>query len=196
MSETKLKDGSGEGTLMKIDKSRRAHIQALSIPYEDFAVLEGESFGILTPTTTLTSANYSYLMYFKNDNTHNVVLSHIDIYLGESDSSSNQWSWDFNLGPTGGTLVTAGSFAFVANNNLGSANTLPIIALTGIEGSTVSGGISVQVPIMGEQKFEFLQHVVIPPGTSLALGLQPPSGNTVATCAFGVTLIRQTIDTK
>lgn len=195
MAETKLKDGTGDNILMKVDKDHRAHVQSLSISYEDFAVLQGESYGVLTPTTILNSGNYSYLMYLSNDNTHNIVISNIDAYIGENTTSSNLWSWDLYLAPTGGTLISGGTPAFVANNNLGSPNTLPIQALTGVEGSTVTGGISVQVPIMGEQIYKFTQKVVIPPGSTLALGFKPPTGNTSATCAFGVTLIRQNLDT-
>ena len=46
---SKVKDGTGSGFNMKIDFQKRAHTQSLSIPYEDFAVLNGDSFGILAP---------------------------------------------------------------------------------------------------------------------------------------------------
>ena len=194
--DAQITNAVGNNDGMKVDMNNRAHVQSLSINYEDFAVLDGESFGVLSPVINLTTDNISYLLYVSNTNSHDLVLDNVDIYMGTSDAATKEWLFDFYIAPSGGTLITAGSTAFAANNNLGSSNTLSVTATSGIEGSTVTGGIPVQAPIPGEQVWRFAQKVVIPSGTAFAIGVKPPAGNTSANVTIGTTIIRQVLDLK
>ena len=47
---------------------------------------------------------------------------------------------------------------------------------------------------LGELKDNLGQKIVIPAGSSFALGLTPPAGNTSTLVNLGVTLIKQTLD--
>lgn len=191
-----IEDGTGTGNRQKVDGDNRAHVQSLSIPYEDFSVLAGESFAVGTQIINLTSDGTSYLLYVSNDNTHDLVLSNVVAYFGESDASGTDTILDLYLGPTGGTLISGGATAFSVNNNLGSPNTLDVTATTGTEGSTATGGFSVPTIRQTANNFSFDQKIVVPPGTTFALGVKPPTGNGDMDVVVGVTLIRQTLDTK
>ena len=84
----------------------------------------------------------------------------------------------------------------MANNNLGSPEVLDVTTLTGIEGSTITGGIPVVNLVQGPDRFIVTQKVSIPPGTALAIGVKPPASNTSASASVGMTIIKQTIDFK
>ena len=190
-----IEDGTGTGNKMKVDAQNKAHVQSLSINYEDFAVLNGDSFGVLAPVTTLTSGTISYLLYVSNDNTHDIVISNLLLSTGESTGGANKdWLLTIQFNPTGGTLISAGSAVFEVNNNLSSAKTLDITPLSGVEGSTATGGVSVSQLVNGESTFRLGQKIVVPAGASFALGVTPPTSNTSVDTNIGLTLIKQTID--
>ncbi len=192
---TIISDGTGEGNSAKVDKDNKLHVQSLAIPYEDFAVLNGDSFVTTSGIQVLTTANFSYLLHLANTNTHTLIVSNIIIDMGASTGgSANDWEVDFHLSPTGGTLITAGSVGFVSNNNLGSPKILESGSLTGVEGSTITGGVPVVFLIQGEKRFMQDQKVAIPPGSSFAIGVKPPTGNTSVSASITITLIKQTID--
>lgn len=195
MSEFVLKNGVGNGDLMKVDKDHRAHIQSLSIGYEDFAVLNGDSFAAAGDIISLTTSTISYLLYIANDNTHDIVVSNFRASIGATTGGANDdWLFTIQINPIGGTLISLGTPTISVNNNLGSAKTLSITALTGIEGSTATGGVPITQLTQGKSDFMLGQKVVIPAGSSFAIGLTPPAGNTATTVTTGVTLIKQTLD--
>jgi len=195
MADFEIQNGTGTGDKMKVDTDNRAHIQSLSIPYEDFSVLNGDSFALLPPSVTLTSTTVSYLLYVSNDNTHDMVISNLVVNMGQSTGGTiTDWLFTIHINPTGGTLISAGTPTIGINNNLGSAKTLGITAFTGVEGSTATGGIPVSQLLTGPQNFSLTQKFVIPVGTSFALGLTPPPGNTTVNASIGLTLIKQVLD--
>jgi hypothetical protein len=189
-----LEDGTGDGFKMKIDKSKRAHVQSLAIPYDVFTVLAEDSFAVTSPVINLTSANTSYLLYISNDNSHDIVLSTIRGYFGETDGTGTDSILELYLQPTGGTLISGGTPSGAINNNLGSPEVLEITATTGVEASTATGGFPVPTIQQAATVFDFTQAVVIPPSTTFALGVKPPTGNTDMNVVLTVTLIKQTID--
>jgi hypothetical protein len=195
MADT-IKDGAGSGYQLKVDADNRAHIQSLSISYEDFAVLNGDSFGVLGSVVTLTTGTISYLLYVNNDNTHDIVISNLEVSTGVSTGGANtDWLLTIQVSPTGGTLISGGSAGAAVNNNLGSAKVLDVTVLTGVEGSTATGGVTISrlfSSVNGISRLD--QKLVIPAGTSLAVGLTPPTSNTSVSASASVTLIKQTLD--
>ncbi len=190
-----IEDGTGTGNRMRVDVDKRAHVQSLSVAYEGFAVLNGDSFGVQSPIVTLTSDTVSYLLYMANDNSHDIVISNLIANIGASTGGANKdWILTVAINPTGGTLISGGSAGFAVNNNLGSPKLLEVTILTGVEGSTATGGVSVPTLIQGEMEFRLDQAIVVPAGTSLALGLTPPASNTSVLANIGLTLIKQTIE--
>ena len=194
MAEIEIKDGTGTGGKMKVDADKRAHIQSLSIPYDVFSVLAGDSFVVATPVIKLTSDSLSSLLYVENTNSHSLVLSAISVYLGESDSASKDVLLELFIAPTGGTIITAGTPTIAINNNLGSAKTLGVVTTIGGEGFTATGGIPVPIVQNTSSFFKFTQAVVVPPGTSFVMGVKPPAANSDMDVVVAFTLIKQTLD--
>jgi len=188
-----IEDGTGSGNRVKVDKDKRFHTQSLAIPYDDFVVLDGDSFAITSGIQVLTTANRSDLIYFSNDGEEDLVLSRAQFDMGSSTGGTNL-DWKFYivvLDPLPGTIVTP---AVVLNNNLASSKTLTVTGFTGTEGTLASLGFPVPFLLQGEGTRFRTQKLVLPKGSSLVFGIQPPTGNTSVEAQIGVTLIKQTLD--
>lgn len=192
---TEIENGVGNSSKLKVDNKNRAHTQSLSISYEDFAVLNGDSFGVLAPVVTLTTDTISHLIYVSNDNTHDIVVSNVGVGTGQSTGGTNtDWVTTLTINPADGTLISGGADAIEVNNRFGSSKILAITSKTGVQGSTITGGASIENLITGTLRFVLGQKLIIPPGASFSIGLTPPSGNTSAQAQITLTLIKQTLD--
>lgn len=193
MSFTQIEDGTSGGPRAKVDTDNKLHVQSLSIPYDDFAVLAGDSFGISSGIVNLTGSTRTDLLYFKNEDNFDIVLNQFDIGIGASTGGVNKdWQFVVISNPQDqGTLVNP---LFVVNNNVGSSKILNLTGATGTNGTTVTGGIPFSILVAGEGSVIRDQNVVIPPGGSFAVGFTPPSGNTSANVIIGINVIKQTVD--
>ncbi len=96
---------------------------------------------------------------------------------------------------TAGTCVGRGTSFEPANFNFGSAKTLTSSCLKGAEGLTATGGtqgfISTISPASGTRVLIPFDSVILTPGSSLAVIVTPPSGNTSMNIQVGVNLHRE-----
>jgi hypothetical protein len=193
MSQMQILDGTGDGTRAKVDKDNKLHVQSLSINYDDFAVLTGDSFGISSGIVNLTGSTRTDLLYFKNDDDFDIVLNQFDIGVGASTGGVNK-DWEFTVISNPLDAGTLSNPLFVVNNNVGSAELLDLTGATGSDGNLVTGGIPFSILVQGESSVVRDQNVVIPPGGSFAVGFKPPTGNTSANVIIGINVIKQKVD--
>jgi hypothetical protein len=181
MSEV-IKSGDS-GKTLRIDSKNRALAFSIVESESVSASLDGNTFFITTTNLTLTTANMSFVLYIQNTDTVDWVVTELTQSYSVSTGGAGGFILNqFHVGPTGGTLLTAGTPAIPVNLNTGKSTiSLDATAIYGAEGSTVTGGFgvnpgmihsdSVRVPFSGGP-------IVIARGTSLAFGVQPPAGNT------------------
>jgi hypothetical protein len=72
------------------------------------------------------------------------------------------------------------------NQNFGSSKTLSVTAVSGVQGSTFTGGSLVaQLSFPIGQFNEFEAELVLPKGSTLGIAITPPTGNTSMPVQFG-----------
>ena len=83
MSEM-IGDGTGHGYQAKVDNLNRLHTHGTVRTEEEFGAIAGQTYNVNTSTISLTSANESAVLYFKNESNENVFISNIGFLLGNS----------------------------------------------------------------------------------------------------------------
>ena len=171
---------SDDGTVAKVNKRNQLNVAATSEPQAVVEALRGAAFLATTGVINLTSANYSHMIYIKNTESVQWVIEVISGTFGTTDGTGDVLM-QFTINPTGGTLVTAGTAFTPANLNFGGGVALAGVFTVGEEGSTISGGFSAAPALIpeGVALREFPgRPLILAPGSSLAMGVKPPTGNT------------------
>ena len=179
---TIIKDGRGSGNNVRVGPTYRIYTDALTRTDRDIAALTGDAFNINTGSITLTSANESGVLYVKNDSTDHLVCSQLVYMFAGSTGGSGSGEVYVYRNPTEGTLRSGASTSGLRleNKNHGSNKPVDGEVFRGAEGNTVTDGdiyIETFLGIGSTARLE-LGYLVLPQGTSLAVTVIPPAGNT------------------
>jgi hypothetical protein len=179
-------DGTGTGNQAKIDTRNRLQVHAVTEPEGLAANRLGSAYNMNTGELTLTSANESAVLYFKNNESKDYIMEAIAVGLGPSTGGA---STDIPLikiirNPTAGTIVDdASNVSINTNRNFGSSNTVSADVYKGAEAKTLTDGddhLFFYQPANGRLLAEI--NVVIPKGKSIGVKITPQASNTSMTC--------------
>lgn len=137
---TTIQDGTGTNIKLKITSTNRMLTETISESEFDHAVGQGEAYNINTEFLTATSSVEIPLLYLKNEDDRDLILS--AWFIGtdaDSGTATRQSLLRVYKNPTGGTIVSAGTDLTPVNRKVGSNNQLDVIAKKGGEGFTVTG---------------------------------------------------------
>jgi hypothetical protein len=189
-----IKSGTS-GYTAEVDNQNRVQVFSTAQTEPTARAILGDSYNINTGTITLTSATTSALMYLKNTDTVTWTLSRVFYNADVSTGGSGGWLAEVAANPTAGTLISAGVSFDPVNFNFGSAKELTSICLKGAEGSTATGGtqgaVSTIIPASGSRVLIPFDSVILEPGSSMAILVTPPAGNTSMDIQVGVNLHRE-----
>lgn len=191
-----LQDGTGSGYRAKISDDNRLLTQAITETASDHHSELGKRFNLNTGDITLTSANASGVLYFKNNDTENFHATVIVFNLGASTSGTGDMLIEIIKNPTTGTLISNAT-AVTTNSNFhfGSAVTLTGLAYKGVEGATISDGsvfASTRAASNGRIVLT-LGEIIIPKGSSIGIRYTPQASNTSQKCQFAISGFLQTL---
>ena len=189
---TVIKDGK-TGKTARVDSRNRLNTFAISETAPTDAAINGDLYNVNTGIITLTSGTVSSLMFLKNDDTVNWVVSRVFYNASASTGGTGRWLADVVANPTDGTLISAGTDFTAFNLNFGSPESLAATLKKGAEGSTLTDGevrVSTLVPSAGARVLIPFDSVILEPGSSLAIQITPPTGNTSMEIQVGVNLHR------
>jgi len=175
-----IEDGAGSGRKTKVDKNNRLRTNATTESLLDHSALYGDRYNINTGNVTLNSTTESALLYIKNNEDKDLVITSIIYNIGSATSTSDILM-DVYRNTTSGTIVSgATDVTAVSNMNYGSNKTLSVTAYAGGQSLTQTGGaISIKSILREKTRAAIsLGAVHIPKGSSLAITATPPSGNT------------------
>jgi hypothetical protein len=172
-----IKDGTGQAHNAKVDSTNRLLVEAVTESEQLEAAAKGNSYQIGSGNINLTSANASAVLYFKNNEDMDVILTAVNI------TSTKQ------TGATGGvflatvyknaTGLSAGTDLNAVNSNFGSNQLLDSTITGGQEAATVIGGIAIGGFYIQEAEFFNTEIAwVIPKGSSVSLTITPAASNT------------------
>ena len=86
--EVQIKSGNS-GEVAKVDIHKRVHVDAITFGRSEQEVEIGNGYNINTGTVNLTTANKSGILYFKNQEDFDIVITNMFYILGNSNSNGD-----------------------------------------------------------------------------------------------------------
>lgn len=194
MSATVISDGRS-GRTATVDVKNRLTTSSSVRSRQTDAAIDGNSYYINHDVVTLTSDNVSFLSYFKNNDILPWKIDFLSLTTGFSVDGAGSFRTLFVSNPSGGSIIDSGGKSSVFNQNLGNPKELDGDFLFGFEGATADGASTPAALTAESGKIVEIvsgSPVIVEPGSSLALGVQPPSGNTSMEVQHVITLHRIT----
>lgn len=193
-----IEDGKGTGSTVGVDSTNRLLVRNVAQDIFQSAAEFGDAYFFGTPLINLTSANPSAIFYLKNNEDFPLVLGTFFL-IAESTTggSPDMFRVNWYKNPTGMTISTA---APPLNQNFGSSKQLDANSQFGAEGSVVepeSGGTTLLTPV-ATLSFpigvfnQIPANLILEKGTSFAIEIVPPAGNTGMEAQFGTRSILNT----
>jgi hypothetical protein len=190
-----LQDGAGSGNRAKVDNKNRLHTLSTLESGGTEAALSGDLYNINTETINLSTDNSSALLYMKNFDLVPWVYDRVFYNAGNSTGGSGDFLAEVVANPTAGTLISAGTEITPHNLNFGSNRELLATTVKGADSSTVTDGtvrVSTIIPASGVRVLISFDSIIVSPGSSIAIRITPPSGNTSMSIQVGFNLYRFT----
>lgn len=185
-----IEDGSGSGYSAKVDANNRIHAKSVSVSTQGNSSENGDHYNINTGDITLTSGCESSVLYIKNNEDRDLIVTDIIYLLGNSTGGSGDMQVAIFRNPTVGTVVSdASNVEMKANKNFGSPKTLIADAYKGGEGKTLTNGtVAYRSRLGGASQTYVIKSgdLVLTKGTSVGIKVTPPSGNSSLTIQVAI----------
>ena len=183
-------DGTGTGTLAKVNSVNRLQTNSVALADAEFAVLDERGFIANTIPMVLTSDNESAIYFIKNTTTDNLIISGGFLGIDFSTGGAGLGNIKSLANPTQGTLVDSGTAVPFHNRNLGSPAIFEPLSVSGGEGKTLTDGTVLTDIFLNQPGFPVLGFLslVITPGSSFGVTVLPQPGNTSMAMNLGITI--------
>ena len=173
---TTIQDSIGTKLKAKINNDNRLLVQSVSETEFDSTTGKGNAYNINTEFLTITDNTETPLLYIKNNDNKDLVISSWFIGTDDDDGTATRLSlMRIYKNPTSGTLISSGVDITPVNRNFGSSNSFDGITKKGGDGFTVSGyeptPILYQTQGTKQRNFGTVQ-LVLPKGSSVVVTYQ------------------------
>ena len=179
-----IEDGRGSGFKVYVDSLNRISSAATSQTTQLKAVKDGDAYNINTGNITFSAAGT--LVYIKNNEDQDLVISSIAVGIGSA-TTSDLSEITVQRNPTGGDLISDATAVSVnQNRGFGSSKTLSADVYKGKSAGTSTGGNDILFFYQASSGRLFAEaDLILPKGSSLAITLDPKlsSGTVKAYCA-------------
>lgn len=186
-----IQGANNPGNRAEVDNFGRIEAHAVSTSEQTDRAVIGETFNLNTGNITLTDALDTPIFFIKNDGEdRDLIVTRLFFTFGASAGGSGVINATVVRGPTGGSILTDTALD-IFNFNFGSGNTISVDVNIGATGSTVTGGSSpFRFLFTGDNQRHLIgfDSIVLPRGASMAITLQPPTGNTSMIIQSGLNL--------
>lgn len=183
-----IEDGTGKGRKAGVDTTNKLLARATIESIFDEAAEEGLANFIGTPLITLTNAAESAIFYIKNNEDVDIIFENF-YFVAEATTGGapDMFRVSFYKNPTS---ISSGTAVTPLNQNFGSSRILDATVEYGAQGSAVTGGtnaalLSFPIGVFNDTNAK----LILPKGTSLAITVTPPTGNTSMPVQFGARTI-------
>ena len=177
-----IQDGTGKGYLAKVDNDNRLYTKSIVSTEQEHESSNGLAYNINTGIITLTNATKTPVLYLKNNEEFDLIIDTVLYMTGASTGGSGNVLVEIVRNPTAGTIVSGASDVEMnVNRNFGSTRSLSVNAYKGATGSTLTDGVKFIESILStatQRVAVSVGAVIIPKGSSIAVQITPPTGNT------------------
>lgn len=191
----KIQDGTGSSRELKIDVNNRAQITAIQESFADHAAESSNKYNINTGDITLTDATITSVLYVKNNETSDLVITALIYNLGNTASGTGDVKIDVIRNPTAGTIITDAVDVLVgtgeeSNQNFGASKSLSIDAFKGdtADNDFTDGSVTISTRSAANtgRILISLGALLIPKGKSIGISYTPPASNTSQIVQFAL----------
>lgn len=183
-----IKDGTGTGNQLRVDGNNRLHNFSISLSENQEATFSGDNYNLNSGEIELTSADESGVLYLKNTSAVDLVVDRLAVSTMATTGGTANERVKMRLyrNPTAGTLISNAVEAPIqTNKNFGSNEAINALVYKGAEGSTVTDGELAYIIYASNGGSAIVSvDLVLPRGTSMAITLEPTTGNTSQTVYF------------
>ena len=176
-----INDGTGTGRTAKVCADNRLSVESVNTEAGAEASQIGDAYNINTGTIALTTANESAVMYVKNNEDQDLVVTTIVFLLGNSTAGTGDLELAVFSNPTVGTVVSdASNVDMKHNKNFGSNKTLTADAFKGAEGKTLTDGtVAFRSLLAGGARVYLIAtgDIILPKGSSIGIKITPQTSN-------------------
>jgi len=174
-----IKDGTGTSSLAKVSTKGRLSTFSITETEELFQIGEGNAYNIETPTFTLTGSVKSAVLYVKNNEEKDLIITGFFTLLGTSTGGTGDLTIFHEFNTVAGSIVSTANTITPVNKNAGSAKSLDVDAYYGFNGATVDTGLkSITSLSTATGRNPLLVSVTLPKSKSITVSVTPQSGNT------------------
>lgn len=165
-----LQDGTGSGSKQKVNSNNRAYTNAITQTSAEAGTALGNSYNINTGIIALTGTANSAVIYLKNNENSDLIVTAIAVGLFARSATVTDTSLlTIVRNPTGGTITAAtpDDVDMNQNRNFGDSKTLTVDAYKGTDGDTLTGGNNIAQLLIPEGRSFFSIDWTIPKGDTI-----------------------------
>ena len=185
-----ITDGTGRGYQGEVDSTNKFATRSVDQSFEAEASKNGDSYNINTGILTLTSANKSAVIYLKNNESRDLIITNLFYLIGNSTGGSGDVLITVLRNPTTGTIIdNATDVEMNVNRNFGSPKTLASNAYKGAEGYTFTNGTKVIESIFNQSAQRAalgVGTIILGKSNSIGIEMTPATGNTSLDVEFAI----------
>lgn len=185
-----ITDGTGKGYQGEVDSTNKFRTRSVEETFEAEASKRGDSYNINTGIINLTSSNKSAVIYLKNNESRNLIITNLFYLIGNSTSGSGDFLISVLRNPTSGTIVSnASSVEINENRNFTSPKTLTVDAYKGAEGYTFTDGNKIIESIFNQvpnRSAISVGTIVLGKSNTIGIEITPATGNTSLDVEFAI----------
>jgi hypothetical protein len=183
-----IQDGTGKGYVSGVNSKNRLLTSTINETTFQYGAEIGDAYFIGTPQITATTAGSSAIFFLENNEDMPLILGNfLTIAEATAGGSPNIYRLIWYKNPTS---ITSGTTTTPLNQNFGSSNELDCTAQYGVQGSVVNGGTVVTTLSLPIGQFNNIEaNLVLEKGSSFAVVVIPPAGNTSMAVQFAARAI-------
>lgn len=178
-----ITDGTGKGLSAGVDLNNRLLTNSVNESIFQFSTENGNAYFLGSPFITLTTTGESAVFFVENNEDDPLILGTFFLIAEVSSGGTrNMFRVNWYKNPTDilGTATSA------LNQNFGSSNELDATIKFGSQGAGVTGGtLSATLSFPIAQFNQLDANLILEKGSSFALTVTPPPGNTSMPVQFG-----------
>lgn len=190
-----IQDGTGSNRKARITTDNRLFTASTTRSEREQEALLGEAYIIGTGFVNLTTTGTSAVLYFKNNEDVDLVITRFLIGVKKSvGGTENFITGIIYKNPTSMVGGTGNPLA-INNVNYGSSNTVESDSEIGQQGALLAGGsayLATVAPV--ENLTSETASTILPKGTSIGVFITPPAGNTSIDISVGINLHKLTVE--
>ena len=174
-----IQDGTGSSKKVKVSSSNKLFVESVVRSEREEEGILGEAYNVSTGFVRLTSANQSSVLYFKNNEDEDLIVTEFLFAVrGSTGGTTRHIRVDIIKNPAS-MSSGSGTDLNISNINFGSSNTVNSDSEIGQEGSTLNRGTTYLLLVAPLDNLTTeVASTIIPKGSSIGVNVVPPTSNT------------------